>query len=211
MDERRDSQPVLCIVDDDDAFRDSLAAMLCGQAFDIQTAASVDGFLAHLPLGRIACALVDLHMPHRCGLDLLAGLGDARAAIPVIMMTGAGDVQSAVRAMQAGAMDFIEKPLDRDALLRLIHDAFARSRDGTARLREQQDFAARLARLTDREREVLETMLRGGSNKEIAIELGISPRTVEIHRARVMHKLEMGNTAQLVRAATRARSAPDDA
>lgn len=211
MDDPRSARPLLFIVDDDDAFRDSLSALLCGQDFDVETSGSVDDFLRLLPVARPACALVDLHMPRRCGLDLLAALGDARAAVPVIMMTGAGDVPSAVRAMQAGAIDFIEKPLDRDALLRAVRDAFARSRDAASRLNDQHAFLRRLERLTERERDVFESLLRGSSNKEIAIELGISPRTVEIHRARVMQKLEMENTTQLVRAAMRAHVAHEEA
>jgi FixJ family two-component response regulator len=211
MAEDSEGRPVLHIVDDDDGFRESLVALLDGQEFDVATSASVEDFLARLPTGRPACALVDLHMPRQTGLDLLGRLREARSGIPVIMMTGTGDVPSAVRAMKAGAIDFIEKPLERDRLLDAIRAAFARSRDGASRRRTTRAFHQRLDRLTDREREVLDHLLRGGSNKAIALQLRISPRTVEIHRARVLQKLEMENTAQLVHAAVHAGMVAEDA
>jgi len=211
MGDDREDRPVLHIVDDDDGFRESLVALLDGHEFDVATSASVDEFLARIPAERPACALVDLHMPRRSGLDLLQTLGKTRIGVPVIMMTGAGDVPSAVRAIKAGAIDFIEKPLERDRLLEAVRAAFAHSRDRVSRRRTASAFHQRLDRLTEREREVLEHLLRGRSNKTIAFELRISPRTVEIHRARVMQKLEMETAAQLIQAAVHAGVAPDDA
>lgn len=205
-----DPRPILCIVDDDDAFRDSLSALLECEGFDLAAAASADEFLATIPAGRPACALVDLHMPRRDGFDVLAALAARPDPPPVIMMTGQGDVRSAVRAMKAGALDFIEKPFERADLLRLVETAFAASRRSAMKARDRHAFRERHGRLTDREREVCDRMLRGKPSKIIAHELDISPRTVEIHRSRVLQKLEVDGVPDLIRAAVRADMVNDD-
>lgn len=206
-----DQRPVLCIVDDDDAFRDSLVTMLAQEPFDILASASAEAFLDRLPDHRTGCALIDLHMPCIDGFELLRRLVERDFPLPVIMITGHGDVRSAVRAIKAGAIDFIEKPVDRVTLLALVDNAFMRSRQRSSAEDDRVAFAIRLRRLTDREHEVLDRMLGGKPNKIIARELAISPRTVEIHRARVMHKLEADSMAQLVRCATRAALVNDAA
>ena len=178
--------------------------------FDLVTSASADEFLATVPAGRPVCALVDLHMPRRDGFAVLAALSERHDSPPVIMMTGHGDVRSAVRAMKAGALDFIEKPFDRSELLRHIETAFAVSRRSAAKADDRRTFLARLSRLTDREHDVFARMLRGLPNKIIAQELDISPRTVEIHRSRVLQKLEVDGVADLIRAAVRADMVDDE-
>jgi two-component system, LuxR family, response regulator FixJ len=204
-----DPRPLLCILDDDEAFRDSLVTLLADEPFDITASGDAQSFIDQVPGDRTACALVDLHMPGIDGIEVLRRLGCPLPGLPVIMMTGRGDVRSAVRALQAGAMDFIEKPVDRDVLMDAVSAAFARSRRSTAAAGESHAFAARLKRLTHREQEVLDRMLQGMQNKFIARDLAISPRTVEIHRARIMQKLEVESVAQLVRCATRAELTGD--
>ena len=189
----------ICIVDDDEAVRDSLQALFEAEGFDVAAFASARAFLAHGP-ARAGCLVTDLRMPDMNGLELLAALAERGDAPPVIMITGHGDVPMAVRAMKLGAADFIEKPFDARLLVARVREAL-RATAERGRARADSEIQRRVELLTPREREVLEQLVLGRSNKAIGLELKISPRTVEIHRARVMEKLAVGSLAELVRLA----------
>jgi two-component system, LuxR family, response regulator FixJ len=190
---------VICIVDDDEAVRDSLEAVLEAEGFDVAAFASARDFLDD-GLAGAGCLVTDLRMPDMNGLELLAALAGRAQAPPVIMITGHGDVSMAVGAMKLGAIDFIEKPFDTQVLVARIREALRgpAADDGAS---AAVDIQRRLELLTPREREVLEQLVIGRSNKAIGLELDISPRTVEIHRARVMEKMAVGSLAELVRLA----------
>jgi two-component system response regulator FixJ len=192
------AEATVIVVDDDAAVRDSLQAMLEAEGFAVELFADARAFLdGYRPLAD-ACLLIDVRMPGVDGIELLGKLATRPSAPPVIIITGHGDVPMAVEAMKLGAVDFIEKPFAAATIVGSIRDALAAAGRGTATGRE---MAPRLARLTEREREVLEQLVIGHSNKAIARELGISPRTVEIHRARVMEKMQADSLSHLVRLA----------
>jgi two-component system response regulator FixJ len=195
------------VVDDDDAVRDSLQAMLEAEGFAVEVFADARSLLeAYRPMAR-GCYLVDVRMPGMDGLELLAELSRRPDAAPVIMITGHGDVPLAVEAMKIGAADFIEKPFTSDTIMAGIRTALAIQQRSPA---PTGDVGRRLTRLTEREREVLEQLVIGRANKETARLLGISPRTVEIHRARVMEKMQAESLAHLVRLAIAAGVAPNE-
>ena len=183
------------IVDDDAAVRDSLALMLGLDGYATALYADAEAFLAALRDDWAGCVVADLRLPGKSGLELQAEVRARGAALPFIIMTAHGDVPSARTAFQARAIDFLEKPFDHAQLRAAIETAF--SREG-ARLERGGD-AAKLATLTAREREVLEQAAKGLHAKEIAAVLGISPRTVEVHKTRIMAKLGVRNMAELVR------------
>lgn len=192
------TEPLVMVVDDDAAVRDSLHVMLEVEGFAVEAFAGAREFLEHFQARPNCCVLLDVRMPEIDGLELLAHIGRRPDAPPVIMMTGHGDVPLAVKAMKLGARDFLEKPFAPETVVACIRSALRAARPGLA---EHGEFGQRLEALTPRERDVLERLVIGGSNKEIARELGISPRTVEIHRARVMEKMQAHNLPQLVRMA----------
>jgi len=193
------SEPTVFIVDDDEAMRESMTWLIESVGLKVQTYASADEFLQSYYPGRAGCLLLDVRMPGMSGLELQKHLKDQQVAVPVIMITGHGDVPMAVRAMKAGAIDFIEKPFNDEQLLESIRTALAI--DDTRR--DEQSFkaevASRLAHLTPRESEVMEMVTAGKSNKEIANLLNVSAKTVEAHRAKVMEKMQAGSLAELVR------------
>ena len=189
----------ICVVDDDAAIRDVLTVILEDEGYDVISAASSGAFLDHLSAGVWPrCVLCDVRMPEMNGLDLLRDLSMRRIGIPMILITGFGDVDMAVEAMKIGAADFIEKPFNADRIVAAIEAALGRvdTHDKGPSIDELQ---RRLASLTSRELEVAKRVALGGSNKSIARELNLSPRTIEVHRARVMHKMNASNLADLVR------------
>jgi two-component system response regulator FixJ len=198
------------IVDDDAAVRRSLVRLLDAADFQSVSYESPIEFLEAAPGLSGGCVLLDIKMPGMDGLQVQARLAELGSTLPVIMVTGQGDVQTAVRAMKAGAVDFIEKPYDEDMLLRAVGSALARP-SLTDREREAADAATRIAALSPREREVLEALVAGHPNKVIAFDLGISVRTVEVHRARMMERLGVRQLAEAIRLAVTARLAGGNA
>jgi RNA polymerase sigma factor (sigma-70 family) len=165
----------------------------------VESFASADDFLAHYEPGRPGCLVLDVRMPGMSGLELQEYLASRSIRIPAVIITGHGDVPMAVRAMKAGAVDFIEKPFNDEALLDAIRRAMAFEERQRSEQSEHREIQQRLEHLTPREREVMEMVTEGRSNKEIANTLGVSAKTIEAHRARVMEKMRAGSLAELVR------------
>jgi two-component system response regulator FixJ len=189
------------IIDDDDAVRRSASFMLKTSGFAVEAWASGVAFLKdvrHAPMGAV---LLDVRMPEMDGLEVQQALNERGVTMPVIVLTGHGDVSIAVRAMKAGAVDFIEKPFEKAVLLNAIEAAFARLGDAKGRSTRAEEAAVIIQALTSRERDVLEGLAQGLPNKTIAYDLDISPRTVEVHRANLMTKLEVRSLSDALRIA----------
>jgi two-component system response regulator FixJ len=186
------------VVDDDEAVRESLSILLESKGYTVRAFSTALEFLAAAPTLRPGCLVADIRMPEMDGLALQQRLVEPGSPFPLVVVTGHGDVPLAVRAMKAGAIDFIEKPFPADAILGSINAALQRLGQGE---RDPLAGAAaeRVAELTPREREVLDGLLAGLPNKSIAYDLAISPRTVEIHRARIMNKMAARSLSELVR------------
>jgi len=197
---------IIYVVDDDEAVRQSLAFLLGSAGLAVRLYDSAVSFLDGLSGVTGGCLITDIRMPGMTGLELLHALKARACGLPTIVITGHGDVPLAVEAMKAGAVDFIEKPFDQEVLLSAVKAALQRSGGGATD--EERVVAARLASLSARERQVLEGLIEGQSNKAIARELGISPRTVEVYRANLMTKMEAGSLSELIRMALRAEIAP---
>jgi two-component system response regulator FixJ len=189
------------VIDDDDAMRDSLAFLLQSANVAVRTYESAATFLDKLAEISGGCVITDVRMPGMSGIELLKRLRELNVALPVIVITGHGDVPLAVEAMKTGAADFIEKPFDDELLLASVRSALKNQAADQERGAARAAIDARLALLSNREREVLQGLIAGQPNKIIAYELGISPRTVEIYRANVMTKMEAGSLSDLVRMA----------
>ena len=190
------------VVDDDDALRDAIATFLDAEGQACETYADADGLLARLadwPPEASGCLVLDVRMPGLSGLDVQDELNARGIAMPVIFITGYGDVPSAVRAMKGGAVDFISKPFDAEALAGRIREALRADAERRTTRCELAAAQARAATLTPREREVLERVAVGQANKRVAIDLGVSERTVEIHRSHLMQKMGVRHLAELVR------------
>lgn len=185
------------ILDDDDAVRDSLGMLMESVGYKTEAFASARELLTRAPFPPRTCLLLDVHMPEMSGLQLQDELARRGLKLPVIVMTGQADVPVAVRAMKAGALDFIEKPFSDEVMLESIRNALA----SPAKPAADPMIAKRMAELTPRERDVMLQMIAGNPNKVTAYNLGISPRTVEIHRARVMEKMAARSLSELVRMA----------
>jgi two-component system response regulator FixJ len=196
------------IVDDDEAVRDSLSVLLEARGYPVRSFASAPAFLDVAPTLPPGCLIVDIRMPEMDGLELQQRLHDRGLRFPMIVVTGHGDVPLAVRAMKAGALDFIEKPFAAQAIIDGAAAALAQLHDADATDPAASAAAARLEPLSAREREVLEGLLAGLPNKSIAYDLAISPRTVEIHRARVMAKTGARSLSELIRLALAAGLRP---
>jgi two-component system response regulator FixJ len=192
------------IVDDDDAMRDSLSFLLGAANFNVKLFETASGFLESLPGLEYGCILSDVRMPGIDGIELLQRLKASRIKFPVIIMTGHGDIRLAVEAMKLGAVDFLEKPFEDDRLVGMIDTALTQAQAEAKSEALAQDVAARVASLSPRERQVMDGLIAGLSNKMIAREYDISPRTIEVYRANVMTKMQAGSLSELVRLAMRA-------
>jgi two-component system, LuxR family, response regulator FixJ len=196
------------IVDDDEAVRDSLSVLLESRTYAVKSFGSAPEFLTAAPSLPLGCLIVDIRMPGMDGLELQQRLIERALDFPLIVITGHGDVPLAVRAMKAGAVDFIEKPFTSEAILNSLGTALSRLSAPSEQDPTAAAAATKLALLSQREREVLEGLLAGLPNKTIAYDLAISPRTVEIHRARVMDKMGARSLSELVRLALTAGVRP---
>lgn len=195
---------VVFVVDDDDAVRTGLEALLSVKGFAVRGFDSAEAFLQSLPRDVDGCVLADVRMPGMSGLELQRELIMRDIGLPVVIITGHGDIPMAVSAIKAGAVDFIEKPFDAPVILAAVDEALRRSPGSAQNLaRDREAFAQRLQQLSPREREVMELVVGGHPNKVIAHRLGIALRTVEIHRARIMEKTGARNLSELVRMVVR--------
>ena len=190
---------VVYVVDDDEAVRDSLKILLESVDLPCQTFASASDFLEKHDPEQHSCLVADIRMPGMSGLDLQEELNGRSSTIPILFITGHGDVPMAVDAMKSGALDFIQKPFRDQDLLDRIHQALESDEERREDNRELSETRNRIARLTARETEVMHRVVQGQANKVIALDLGVSQRTVEIHRARVMQKMGARSLAELVR------------
>ncbi len=190
---------VVHIVDDEEPVRKSLAFLLTMAGFTIRVHDSASSFLAAAKTINQACLITDLRMPDMSGVELLKRLKETGASIPAIVITGHGDVPMAVAAMKAGAVDFIEKPFEDEMLVEAIKRAASRLEENSTPMVDTATLRTRLDSLSERERQVLSAVVAGLPNKTIGFDLGISPRTVEVHRANIMSKMQAKNLPELVR------------
>lgn len=194
-------EQTIYVIDDDDAVRQSLEFMLKAAGMKSRGFESAKAFMALLPEINSGCVVTDVRMPEITGIDLLRHLRKSNPDLPVIVITGHGDISLAVEAMKIGAIDFLEKPFDGQQLLTAVRSALSRDADTGKRKAELADIQEKLAALSNRERQVLEGLVAGSANKNIAFDLGISPRTVEIYRANLMTKMAANSLSDLVRMA----------
>jgi len=194
-------RPVVHIVDDDESLRTAVSRLLIAEGYDVRAYGSAGEFLINPPAPGPGCMLLDLHMPGPSGLDLQKALERYSITLPIIFLTGRGDIQSSVHAMKAGAADFLTKPAEPKVLLEAVAAALARGDTVLAQRNIADQAAARHALLTEREREVFAGVVAGRLNKQIASDLGIAERTVKMHRAQVMAKMNASSLAQLARIA----------
>ncbi len=187
------------VVDDDEAVRDSLAFLIASVGLEAETFASAREFLDAYHPDRSGCLVLDVRMPGMSGIELQKRLGEMGSILPIIFITGHGDVPMAVKAMRSGAVDFLQKPFEDQELLDRIQQSLAMDARHRRELAERHELAERIAALTPREKEVMELVAAGLANKNAAGRLGISQRTVEIHRTRVMEKMKATSLAHLVR------------
>jgi len=201
-------KPIVYVVDDDDSLRKAVARLLRAAGYEVCAYASAGDFaLANRERTRRGCVLLDVRMPGPSGLDLQEALAREDEPLPVIFLTAYGDIPTSVRAMKAGAVDFLTKPIKRDVLLNAVRTALARDL-GLRTSREQlRDLRMRFAKLTPREREVFDLVVAGRLNKQIAGELGMAERTVKAHRGQVMTKMRVTSLAELVHLADKMQSA----
>jgi two-component system, LuxR family, response regulator FixJ len=196
------------VIDDDGAMRDSLDFLLGAADFDVTLFESAQHFLDALP-SDFGCVVSDVRMPGIDGIELLQRLKANRSMLPVLIMTGHGDVPLAVEAMKLGAVDFLEKPFEDDRLIGMIDVVLKQAESGARSVAATLDIAARIASLSPREHQVMGGLVAGLSNKLIAREYDISPRTIEVYRANVMTKMQVGSLSELVRLAMRAGAIKD--
>jgi len=198
------AKPAVYVVDDDPSVRVAMERLLKSVGLTVETFASAWEFLDQVTPEWSGCLIVDLRMPGMGGLDLQDQLSASQVSLPVIFLTGYGTVPASVRAMKAGAVDFLEKPVDDQTLLDAVHKALERDREAWRNQAKMQALHQRLAALTPREYEVLTFIISGRLNKQAAAELGTTEKTIKVHRARIMEKLQCASLAELVRLAERA-------
>ena len=191
-------EPRVFVVDDDRALLNAIERVLSSSGYQVETFTSPAFFMEQLPYDGPACLVLDLRMPELSGLDVQEWLAFKSITIPTVFLSGESDVPSTARAMRKGAVDFLVKPVDESELLTAVSRALARSIESRRRHVEEAQSSQRLARLTPRERQVCELVARGLLNKQIALELGTSEKTVKVHRGHVMRKLEVDSVAELV-------------
>ncbi|WP_028489856.1 response regulator transcription factor [Thiothrix lacustris] len=199
-------QPTVFIVDDDPAVRDSLRWLLESMRLRVATFGSAEDFLKFYTMHMVGCLILDVRMPGMSGLQLQQFLTKQKYSLPIIFITGHGDIPMAVRAMQAGAMYFLEKPFEDQVLLDYVHEALALDNDNQQSRIRLTMIQARIANLTEREREVMDLVIDNHSNKEIASKLGVSIKTVEFHRSHMMDKMHATSLIELVNMAREATS-----
>jgi RNA polymerase sigma factor (sigma-70 family) len=206
----KETKPTIFIVDDDPSVRESTELMLKSVGFNVKTFVSAQDFLKANLQGDLGCLILDVRMPGISGLDLQEKLVSAKTPLPVIFITGHGTVPMSVRAMKAGAVDFLQKPFEEQDLLDAINRAITQQRERKSKKDEADKLQQRLKALTSREYEVFSLLVTGMANKEIAHKLGTSERTVKAHRAQIMEKMNAGSLADLVRFAEKLKTHPSD-
>jgi len=194
-----EDDPIVFIVDDDESVRNSLAWLIESVGIEVETFSSAGGFLKHATYNGPACLVLDVRMPGLSGLDLQNQLAEAGRTIPIIFITGHGNISMSVRAMKSGAIDFIEKPFEDQTLLDAIDRSLKKDKQIKLEQAKKKDIQKRVDFLTPREREVFLLVIDGKLNKQIAFELGTTERTIKAHRARVMQKMKAQSLADLVR------------
>jgi len=194
-------KPVVHVIDDDEAVRESLSFLLGTAGITAQTHDSAIAFLNAADAPATGCIITDVRMPDMTGIELLGRLKASKIGIPVIVITGHGDVPLAVEAMKAGAVDFLEKPFDDELMLTAVRTALGRPQEDRRREQDRLEIQKKLETLSERERQVLEGLVNGLPNKTIAYDHSISPRTVEVYRANVMTKMQAKSLSDLVRMA----------
>jgi FixJ family two-component response regulator len=198
MKKENEGQATVLVIDDDDAMRDSLCCLMDSMKLACRTYSSALDFLKISELPRLGCILLDIRMPGMSGMELLENLKERRNPLPVIIITGHGDVPLAVQAIKLGAFDFVQKPFSAQLLLERVQAALDMMRDSMQNNNKLEILRSQFETLTEREREIMELVVAGSQSKAIGIKLGISPRTVDIHRSAIMRKLGIRTVAELV-------------
>lgn len=194
-------EAIVAIVDDDLSFREGVSSLIRAAGWKVETFASAEEFLARPRADAPSCLLLDLHLPDLSGLDLQKQMAEGNLNIPIVFITGHGDIPASVQAMKAGAVEFLTKPFDKEQLFRAIAEAMERDRANRRRHSDMEALRARYESLTRREQEVMQQVVSGLLNKQVAAELDISEFTVKVHRGQVMRKMHADSLADLVRMA----------
>jgi FixJ family two-component response regulator len=200
--------PIVHVVDDDESFRAAVIRLLEAAGFAARGYGSAGDFLIARPGDAPGCLLLDIQLPGPSGLELQSALAEQGVALPVVFLTGHGNVPASVRAMRAGAVDFLEKPVEREPLLRAVQEALTRGAGARAAGERLRALRARYETLSPREREVFAGVVAGRLNKQIAADIGAAERTVKAHRAQVLAKMGVGSVAELARVATEMGQVP---
>jgi two-component system, LuxR family, response regulator FixJ len=204
------AQPTVIVIDDDTSVRKGISRLLASMGFRTETFGSAEEFLAREHYPEAGCIILDVRMPGRSGMDLQDELNKANCSMPIIFITGHGNIPMSVQAMKKGAVDFLTKPFDDEELLQAVKSALEKDRKAKAERAEVHDIQKRMKRLTPREYETLHYVVSGMMNKQIAVKLGIAEKTVKVHRGRIMEKLCVDSVAELVRLAEKAGIRPGE-